>query len=120
MKELEQLRQIFVAEDVDEETRKDNEYKIREWEQDIQKNENLASWQEHDVTRDLIRQAKESYKNLALQLIQDRSLSEKEREIIWAKQDAMMWFIRLGLVDPKKEIETIRASIVQAISAVTN
>lgn len=115
-KDLDKLREIFLTE-VDDETRADNEQKIQEWENALIHNEALASWKDHDITKRIIQKARESYKQLAMQLWQQRSLSDAQRQGLHAEQDAMLWLIRLAEDDPKAEIERIHKEIAAAINA---
>lgn len=116
MKDIEKLKEIFLADDVDEEDKADNLADIKNWESDLIKNKNILGWQEHDITKGIIRKAKESYKDLSLKLVRDRELTEAERLSIYAKQDAMLWLISLAGENPKSAIEQIDNNIKVALS----
>lgn len=115
MSQLDELRKIFVAK-VDDELRAENEEQIREWEQSLFHNEALLSWKEHAITQEFIRQARESYVQLSMQIM-DKRHSDAIRQEMWAKQEAMLWLIRLASDDPKSELERIQNDIRIALNA---
>ncbi len=117
MDELEQLKKIYLSADIDSEDYEENLGLISEWERDITENENLKSWQEHDVTKKILEQAEESYVELSTQLAVNRTLTDEMRQSIWAKQDAMLWIIRLGAGDAKAALQSIKKKIKVAINA---
>lgn len=117
MKELDDLKKIFLADDVDDETRADNETKIREWEQELVANENLAGWLDHDVTKDIINNARKSYIDLGVMLATRRDITEATRQSLWARQDAMLWLITLAEKDAKGAIQAINDEIRKALNA---
>lgn len=118
MKELEKIRAIFLSEDIDEETRADNEEKIREWESGLIKNENFLSWQQHDITKEILRQVKQSYKEMAIQLANDRRISNETRQTLWSKQDACLFIINLADKDAKTALEGLEKEISAALGAI--
>lgn len=118
MKELDEARKIFLLDEVDEEIRADNEKKILEWEKDLYENETLGDWINHDITRKIIQEAKNSYKEISLTLALNRSLTDEQRKTFWGKQDAMIWLISLGAKDTQKEIENIKNEIKTALNAI--
>lgn len=117
MKELEQVKQLFLAPDIDEETRQENLEQITSWERSIIESENIVSWKEHDVTRNLLKEVKQHYKDFTLLLIHERNLTQEARLSIWAKQDACMFLIKLMDKDAKGTVEQIRKEINTAINA---
>lgn len=117
MKELDELRAAFLSPEIDSETRVENEEKIREWEQGLVMNEAFAGWQSHDVTRQIVAQAKQSYKEMALLLAENRHLKEGERLSLWAKQDAIVWLLSLTERDAKGALDNIRDEIRTALNA---
>ncbi|UPJ35856.1 hypothetical protein IVB45_02250 [Bradyrhizobium sp. 4] len=114
--DIDKLREIFLTE-VDEDIRADNEEKIKEWQTALVHNEALASWKEHDITKQIIARARDSYKQTAMMLWKRRSMTEVQRQSAWAEQDAMLWLIQLAADDPKREIEKINMEITAAINA---
>lgn len=114
--DLEKIREIFLTE-VDEETRLDNERQIIEWETSLRENEAIAEWRDHDITKKLALQAKESYKECAMQLGLDRRISTETRERLWAKQDACLFLLSLIEVDATGALERIRHEIRNALNA---
>ena len=116
MEDIEKLKQIFLADDIDEEDKEDNLLNIQSWESEIIKNKNILGWQEHDITKKIIDKAKENYTDLSLKLIKDRKLTEAQRLSIYAKQDAMLWLISLSGDNPKSAIEQINNNIKVALS----
>ena len=117
MKELEQLKEIFLSDDIDSEDYQENLDAITEWEQSLIENENLLSWQEHDITKQIISEAKSGYVALSIRLAKNRKLTDEERASIYAKQDAMIWLISLGGDDPKSVVEQIHGDIKKALNA---
>lgn len=113
---LEKLREIYIAEDVDEETRADNLNIISEWQSNLIKLGEFAGWKEHPVTTMIIAQAKKSYVDHSLLLARSRELTDTARNSLWGKQDAMLWLISLVSKDPKKEIAHIESLITRALS----
>jgi hypothetical protein len=117
IKELEKVREIFLSEEIDEELRADNEERIKEWEQSLIQSEAFASWQDHDITKNIVSQIKSSYKEIGVQLSTDRKLTETQRQSLWAKQDACTFLLELTEKDAKGTIEKITNEIRQAINA---
>lgn len=117
MKELEQAKQIFLDETLDEETRKENAEKIAEWERTLIKSEHIESWRSHVITKEVFSVVKDEYKNISLRLIHDRTLSDQERMSLWAKQDACIFIISLASKNARNDIEQVRKEINVAISA---
>ena len=111
MKNIEKLKEIYLADDVDSEDYEDNLHDIKNWELDIIENENLLSWQEHDITKKIIEKAQESYISLSTRLSTDRDLTETQRMSIYAKQDAMKWIISLSGENPKSVLKDINNKI---------
>ena len=114
--DLQKLKEIYLADDIDSEDREANLEDIRNWEKDLIENENLLSWQEHDITKQIMERAKKSYIDLSLRLIKDRKLSEEARLSIYSRQDAMLWLISLAGDNPKSALEQINNSIKVALS----
>lgn len=118
MKELDKLKEIFLAgDDLDEETKAENEQRIREWEEGLLKNEAMAGWRDHDVTKQIAKQARETYKETVLRLGVDRKLSIEFRAELFAKQDAALWLLSLIEVDAKGALEQIQKEIRTALNA---
>lgn len=116
MKELDEVRKIFLTE-VDEETRLDNEQKIIEWETGLRENEAMADWRDHDITKKIAQQAKQTYKELSMQLATNRNLTDEQRRSFWGRQDACLFILSLIEVDAKGAIERIHNEIKTAIAA---
>lgn len=118
-KQLEEIKRIFItADDVDEETRQHNLKRVEAWQDTLIKSENFLNWQEHDVTREIVQQAKETYKDAFMRLGRERSLTEKERMSLYALQDATLWIISLAEKDAKGTIEQIHKEIAANLHAV--
>ena len=117
-KELEEIRAKFLTDDLDLETRADNEAKIREWEEALLRNEHLQGWQEHEITRSIMKQAKAAYLDCSVRLATDRTLSEADRASLYAKQDAALWLLSLGSGDPKAARQSIMSELRTALNAV--
>lgn len=117
MDDLNKLKEIFLANDIDAEDYQDNLAMIQGWEKDLIANESMESWKNHDVTQIVLKQTKESYIALSLQLVQNRDLSDKARASLWAKQDACLWLISLMDIDVQSKIEQINNQIKTALNA---
>jgi hypothetical protein len=117
MKELEIIKAQFLSNDIDSEDREDNEKLLQEWEQGLIHNELYLSWQNHDITRDIAKKMKESYREFAMQLAENRNLTEKERMSLWAKQDACTFILSITEKDAKGAMQQIQSEIKRAISA---
>lgn len=115
MKELEKLKDIFLNVE-DPETVEDNRKLIAEWEQGILENQAYASWQDHDISKRVSKQARQTYIDAALQLSQNRSLTTSEREKLWARQDAMLFLLSLFEKDAKGELDQIKMEIKRALN----
>lgn len=113
--QIDKLKEIYLANDVDSEDYADNLARITEWESALRKNEDFVSWQESDVTKNIYQQAKETYKEAAMQLWRDRTLTDAQRATLWAKQDAALWIISMIAKDAKSEITYIQTEIRKAL-----
>lgn len=117
MKDLDTLKNIFLADDVDSETYDENLAEITRWEEAIHANENLLSWQEHDITKTLMQDVRKFYVDISLQLL-DRKITDERRKSIWARQDACLWILSLGSAKPKEDLKHINADIKKALAQV--
>lgn len=117
-KKLEKLKEIYLADDIDSEDREENLKEIRDWERDLIENKNILSWQEHNITQEIMTKAKENYIELSKRLSTERDLTEQERASIYGKQDAMLWLISLSGENPKSMLEKINNDITIALSSV--
>lgn len=118
MKELDDLKKIFLAEDVDGEARAENEEMIRGWEKALIEGEAFKAWRAHDVTQTIITRAKESYRDISFVLATNRQLTEQERIANYAKQDAMLYLISIVDVDAAGSIQQIQSDIRRALGRV--
>lgn len=118
-KELEKIREIFLASDVDEEDKQENARVLAEWDKGLNENRLFLSWQDHDITRQISQRAKESYKEFALILMQNRALTQDQRESLWAKQDACQFILSLTDKDALGEIKQILTAVKTEISRFT-
>ena len=109
-KELEKVRELFLV-DVDEETRTDNLQKIAEWEKSLVENQAYASWLAHDITKQIASKARDTYKEATEMLSTSRTLTDEQRQQLWAKQDASLWMLGLLGADAVSEIKKIHAEI---------
>lgn len=116
MKELDTLREIFVANTADDETREDNQRMIADWERTLIESQQFQDWKNHDITRMIIQRAKQAYKDCALALAENRDLDDEDRVSLWAKQDACLWLLSITDKDVKSTIKQIRSEIRHAIS----
>ena len=116
MEELQDLKKIFLDETLDKEVYDDNLEMITVWEDSLLKNEALLSWQQHDITKEIISKAKQTDPKNADRLSEDSTLTNEQRNELFAKQDAMKWFISLAGGNPKGEIQEIKKQIKEAVS----
>lgn len=116
MKEIDKLKDIFLSDD-DPETVEDNRRKIAEWEQGLIENQAYTDWQDHDITKRVSAQARQTYIDCAVQLSANRSLDTVQREKLWARQDAMLFLLSLFEKDAKGELEQINSEIKRALNA---
>ena len=114
MTDIEQLKEIYLT-DVDEETRAENLALIEAWELALTANDEFASWLDHDVTKDIVAKARETYTDLAYVLATNRALTAEQRQTIYAQQDAMHWLFSLADRDPKRDSDRINAEIKDAL-----
>jgi hypothetical protein len=116
MSDLDTVKEIFLS-DVDEETLTENLQKINEWESNLRKNNAYLAWKGHGVTEELNKMVKSAYKDHALQLATNRSLSEADRQTLWAKQDACLFILDLTAKDAKTELNSVLREIKHVLNA---
>ena len=109
--DLEKVREIFLANDVDDETRADNERQIAEWERDLRESEALAEWRESDITKKIAAQARATYRDVSMQLALNRTLTDEQRRVFWAKQDACLFIISITEPNAKDRLQQIHLEI---------
>jgi hypothetical protein len=117
-KDLEKLREVFLASDIDDEDYQDNLDKISEWENALRSSENFIAWQKDDVTREILSRAKLSYRENGVKLASDRNLDQIKINAIWAKQDALLLMINLIEGNHESTIKQINNEIKQALQIV--
>jgi hypothetical protein len=117
MKELEQVREIFLAPDQDEEIIAHNREVLAEWERSLAETSAFADWQSHEVAQQVLSQARTSYKDLGMVLAERRDLSEAERLSIFARQDACTFIIKLLGRDARHELELLHEEIRKELNA---
>lgn len=117
-KDIEKLKEVFLAGDLDSEDYQDNLDKLNEWETNLRMHEDFLAWQNHDVTKVILLRAKQAYRELGLTLAVNRSLTPEQRTIIFAKQDAITMLINLSGENSESAIKQINNEIKQALSAV--
>lgn len=116
MDELNKAKEIFLT-DVDEETYAENIQMLDAWEKELIESENFASWQSHDISKNILKQMKNSYVEITLQLGEDEKLSEKVRDDLFAKKKAISWVLSILDSDYKTAIEDLQKTIRNAIDA---
>jgi hypothetical protein len=118
MDKLQKLREIFLNDDLlDDDIREDNAERIKEWEHLLLENEAFLSWQQHDISKKIVAEAKIAYKEFGLQLATNRSLTQEQRQSLWAKQDACVFILSLTEKDARKIIEDVNMEIGRCINA---
>lgn len=113
-KELDKVREIFLT-DVDDETREENLKVLEEWETGLRNNQAMASWQGHDITKQVAMQAKEAYKEAGIMLATRRDLTDEQRHRLWGQQDAAAWLISMVETDAVAQLNLIRKQIRDAL-----
>lgn len=116
---LEQARQVFI-ESVDSEDRAENERVLAEWEQSIVKNKAYEDWKNHDITREINQKLRKLIIDFAVTLSENRSLDEKTRMSLWAKQDACLLMLSLTDENAKSALESIQREIRHALSVTSS
>lgn len=116
-KDLEKLKKIFLSSDIDEEDYQSNLETIQSWERSIRENEDFASWQESDITRSVLKQIKDSYKDIFMRLGNGKNLDDQQRIELFAKKEALMFLIDLISKDTKKELEGIHNDIKRSLNS---
>lgn len=120
MKEIDDLKKIFLNPSIDPEDRADNEKKLLEWEESVRDCESFAEWADHDVSRSIVRKARTSYVEMAVRLATDRKLTEQERGSLYAQQDACIWLLRMiDKENAKANLASIKEEIQRALIAST-
>lgn len=117
MNDLQKLKEIFLSNDIDSEDYQDNLALIKDWETELLINENLLDWQEHDVTKRIMAQAKQTHKDVCMRLMNDRDLSKSQRLSLFARKDAMEWMMSLASKEPEEAIKQIQSDIKKALNA---
>lgn len=118
MNEIERAKAIFLT-DVDEETYKENLQRITEWERTIQTNESYLMWREHPITQEITQKAREAYRDLAIALAENRSLTEEQRKSLWARQDACMFILSHTDKDARGTLENVLREVRRALNVTT-
>lgn len=113
--DIQKLKDIFLSNDVDSDEYADNLKDILEVERNIVENENLLAWQDHDLTKQIVKMARKGYIDISTKLAIDRKLTDGERLSLFAKQDAMKWIMGIGEGDPKAVLEKIGSDIKKAL-----
>ncbi len=113
---IEEAKKLFLT-DVDEDTQQDNLSMIRDWESSLRHNQAFAQWQASDISQQLIKQFRATYKDASLQLAQTRDLSEAKRITLWATKDACLIVLDLLSKDAKTEILNIEKEIDHALAS---
>ena len=115
--DLDKVRELFVADEQDEEEKQSNLETINEWEKSIRENTAFIDWQQSDITQQIIQKAREAYKQVSLRLVYDRNVSESERHTLWAKQDAAIWILSLLARDAAGELKQVDEAVKRAINS---
>jgi hypothetical protein len=117
--QLEKIKKIFLADNLDPEDIEDNKRTLQQWEETLGENEPLASWKEHEYTEKIVQLFKDAYKQIGLKLAYDRELTQEERQSLWNKQDAIMLMLELMLtdVDARGIVQSVKREIQTAINA---
>lgn len=114
MSDIQKLKEIFLV-GVDEETRQQNLDDITAWETALLQNENKIAWLENPVTQEIIKKAREVYRESAIQIGTNKNLSDHTRIELFAKQDSALWLLSFASGDPKSEMERIQTDIKRAL-----
>lgn len=116
--DIERAREIFLT-DVDADTYTENLERITEWERMIRTNEAYLMWRDHPVTKDIAQKARDTYKDIAITLAENRALTEEQRKTLYAKQDACMFMLSLTDRDARGTLENVLRDVRHAINVTT-
>jgi hypothetical protein len=115
--EIEEVKKIFLSDDLDEETRAENLAQINDWETSLINSKNYVAWQQHDITQEIVKKLKDAYKENGLMLAINRNLTEPQRQSLFSKQDAILWLLSLIVNDAQEMLQQTNREIKQALNA---
>ncbi len=118
IKELEKVSEIFLS-DADPEYYEDNKELLKEWEKGLEENRLMLSWQAHDITKEIVVKVREAYKEFAVQLATNRTLTEEQRQSMYCKQDACLFIIKLADTNALEQVKEILKQIEIAVARTT-
>lgn len=116
VKELQQAKEIFLT-DVDEETYAENLEQINEWESSLRRNKAYDEWKKLDITQEINKKVRETYKDIGIILALNRTLTEAQRQSLYAKQDACVFILELTDQNAKQAINALLSDIKHKINA---
>ena len=114
---LKKVSAIYLSPDLDDETRKDNEAKIAEWQAGLRRSEAYQSWKESDITKEIIAEVRRVYKTASITLALSRNHTDAQRHRLWAEQDAAKFLLTLVNEDANGALSAIHSEIEAAINA---
>lgn len=116
MDEIQKAKDIFLN-DVDSDTYEENKALLEEWEENLIYNEAYASWQEHDISKNIASKLHEAYNDFTDILGNDKNLSQEARIELFAKKDAIKFLLNLLETDAKEVVEGIKKDVNKLIDA---
>ena len=119
-KDLEKVKEIFLIDEIDEETKKQNLEDITEWEKELVENKAYLEWQNSDITRMISKQAKKSYADASYTLAKRRDLTDIQRNQLFATQDACLFILSITEKDAKSNLEQLNSQIRHVLNSTKN
>lgn len=118
MDKLNKLKEIFVLNENDEETRQDNLKTITEFEVAIARNKALSEWRQSDISQKFIKMFKTFLHDITLVLGTNSEIDEKTRQQLFAKRQAVAWFLSIINENPESDLMRIESEISKALETV--
>lgn len=120
MDKIKKLREIFLAQDVDEEERQENLQDIIDFEKSLALNNARVEWLKQDISQELIKTLKVFVHKVTRTLGTNSDLSEEDRRLLFAKRMAGLWLLTVVQGNPEEEIKNIEHEIDKALENVDN
>lgn len=118
MDKLNKLKEIFVLNENDEETRQDNLKTITEFEVAIARNKALSEWRQSDISQEFIKTFKTFAHKVTVLLGTNSEIDEKTRQQLFAKRQAVLWFLSIINENPESDLMRIESEISKALETV--
>lgn len=110
-KDIEKLKEFFLASDVDSEDYQDNIEYLQSIENSIRENTDFNLWQDSDISKMVLGMVRTVYKDICITLYSEDEMPESKRIELIAKKKACIWMASLLSKDTKSELESIHGTI---------